>query len=101
MSTRQLTDSGANVTDAYTFDAFGVLLTQTGSFTVNSYLYASEQFDPSLGFYNLRARYMNQTAGRFVSPDPFFGVDQDPLTVHKYLYASGNPIHFRDPSGLF
>jgi 20S proteasome alpha/beta subunit len=56
MSTRQLSDSSGNITNGYTFDAFGVLLDMFGV-TENDYLYTSEQFDANVGFYYLRARY--------------------------------------------
>ncbi len=99
MSTRQLTDASANVTDTYTFDAFGVTLASSGS-TANNYLYTGEQMDPQLGFYYLRARYLNQRTGRFVSGDPAAGNPQDPMTLHKYSYAGLDPVVNGDPAGL-
>ncbi|HEY0100063.1 MAG TPA: RHS repeat-associated core domain-containing protein [Pyrinomonadaceae bacterium] len=79
-------------------DAFGNLIARTGS-TPNDYLYAGEQFDPNIGFYYLRARYMNPSNGRFQTMDEFEGVRHDPLTLHKYLYANANPVDGTDPSG--
>ena len=99
-STRTLTDTAQTVTDTYTYDAFGLLLAQTGT-TDNSYLYRGEQFDHELGFYYLRARYMNPALGRFVTMDTFAGSNTDPITLHKYLYANANPITYSDPSGNF
>ena len=99
MSTRQLTDETAEVTDTYDFDAFGVELARTG-FTANNFLYAGEQLDPNSGFYYLRARYLNVAVGRFVSEDPISGIDADPLTLHKYLYVKHNPVTEWDPTGL-
>jgi hypothetical protein len=32
--------------------------------------------------------------------DPFFGNTGDPQSLHKYLYAHGDPINATDPSGL-
>jgi RHS repeat-associated protein len=97
-STRALTASSEAVTDTYTYDAFGLLLEQTGT-TENNYLYRGEQFDPELGFYYLRARYMDPNVGRFVTMDEFSGLSQDPFSLHKYLYANANPITYNDPSG--
>ena len=99
-STRTLTNSAQTVTDTYTYDAFGLLLAQTGT-TDNSYLYRGEQFDHELGFYYLRARYMNPALGRFVTMDAFSGYSADPITLHKYLYANANPVTYGDPSGYF
>ncbi len=99
MSTRQLTDSLAAVTDRYAYDAFGVDLYQTGT-TANAYRYTGEQYDPNLGFYYLGARYYAQSQGRFVSSDPFSGSTYDPMSLHKYLYALANPIMNVDPTGM-
>jgi RHS repeat-associated protein len=62
-------------------------------------LFAGEQFDPELGLYYNRARYLDVRAGRFWGMDTDEGDDTDPLSLHKYLYASGNPVSRVDPSG--
>jgi RHS repeat-associated protein len=100
-STRLLTDAAGAVTDTYTYDAFGILIAQThaGAATPNNYLYAGEQFDPDLGLYYNRARYLNPNTGRFWSMDAFEGNNSDPLSLHKYLYAHSNPANGTDPSG--
>jgi RHS repeat-associated protein len=69
--------------------------------TPNDYLYTGEQFDAHLGFYYLRARYMNSSTGRFMSLDSFEGALADPLSLHKYLYAGADPENKIDPSGHF
>jgi RHS repeat-associated protein len=61
--------------------------------------YRGEQYDPDLGLYYLRARYYNPNTGRFVSMDPEDGIDTDPKTLHKYLYAGGEPVNHVDPTG--
>jgi RHS repeat-associated protein len=97
-SVRQLTNSTGAVTDTYDYDAFGNLINSTGS-TPNNYLFAGEQYDPALGLYYNRARYLNPTTGRFWSMDTLAGNDDDPASLHRYLYARGNPINRIDPSG--
>jgi len=97
-STTALTNHLEEQTDQYIYDAFGELLAQTGD-TVNDYLYTGEQYDPNLGFYYLRARYYNNSIGRFHSMDTWLGRSSDPVTLHKYLYAYANPVMFVDPSG--
>jgi RHS repeat-associated protein len=97
-SVRALTDPTGTVTDTYDYDAFGNLLHQTGT-TPNNYLYSGEQFDPDLGFYYNRARYLNVSTGRFWSMDSYEGNDQEPLSLHKYLYASASPVNRVDPDG--
>ena len=97
-SVRYLTDASGAVTDTYTYDAFGNLIQSTGS-TPNVYLFAGEQFDPELGLYYNRARYLDVRLGRFLGMDVYEGTSQDPLSLHKYLYVSDNPVNMIDPSG--
>ena len=99
-STRFLTDSYyGNITDTYTYDAYGNLIGQTGSQTPNNYLYAGQQYDPDLGLYYNRARYLNPNTGRFWTMDTYAGDNGDPLSLHKYLYGGDNPVNRIDPSG--
>jgi RHS repeat-associated protein len=100
-SVRFLSDTGGNVTDTYTYDAFGTLIQSTGSATATRYLYTGEQYDSDLGLYYLRARYYSPNTGRFWTMDPFEGDNEDPTTLHAYLYGGGNPINRTDPSGAF
>ena len=97
-SVRQLTNTAGAVTDSYEYDAFGNEVAHTGT-TPNNYLYRGEQFDSDLGLYYLRARYYNPTTGRFMSRDPNKGNGLDPRTLHKYLYAGGDPVDAIDPTG--
>jgi len=76
------------------------LIHQTGS-TPNTTLYSGEQFDPDLGLYFNRARYLNVSTGRFWNMDSYEGVSQDPRSLHKYLYSSGEPVDMSDPTGNF
>jgi len=45
------------------------------------------------------ARYYNPATGRFLSRDPEDGGARDPASLHKYLYANGDPVNGLDPSG--
>jgi RHS repeat-associated protein len=95
---RQLTNSSGAITDTYDYDAFGNKINSTGT-TPNNMLYRGEQYDPDLGLYYLRARYYNPITGRFMSRDPLDGYIDEPATLHKYLYAGGDPVNVIDPSG--
>jgi len=99
-SARALSDAAGSVTDVYDYSAYGTLIDSFGS-TENSYLYAGEQLDSNLDNYYLRARYYDQNVGRFTSMGTWMGVDNNPVTLHKYLYANSDPINFTDPSGNF
>lgn len=99
-SVRALADESGKVTDKYVYDAFGNLISSVGS-TKNDFLFCGEQFDPVTGLYYLRARYMNPSVGRFITMDSYEGSIDDPVSLHKYLYADANPVSNSDPSGYF
>jgi len=61
-------------------------------------LSASQKTLDITGF--LGPRYLNPETGRFWTRDVFEGTATDPLTLHKYLYASDDPIGHIDPAGL-
>jgi RHS repeat-associated protein len=117
-SVRSITDTTGDIKESYDYDAYGTLIglakrnTTTGllessnlSSTIpdlqSDYLYTGEQFDSDLGMYFLRARYLNTNTGRFHSQDTYEGDKGGPLSLHKYLYANGNPAMMVDPSGRF
>jgi RHS repeat-associated protein len=97
-SVRALTDTTGTVTDTYDYDAFGVLIHQTGT-TPNTTLYSGEQFDSDLNLYYNRARYLNTSTGRFWTMDTDEGNDQSPPSLHKYNYGEADPVDNIDPEG--
>jgi len=65
-----------------------------------SYLKIDAEYrDSDTGLIYLRARWMNPTLGRFQSMDSDEGENDDPLSLHKYTFASGDPQDRIDPSG--
>ncbi len=109
MSTRLITEGTENtaftgwITDEITYDAFGQITDREdyGNPTNTKYLYTGEQYDSDLGQYYLRARYYEQSVGRFTTRDSFDGFANEPISLHKYLYANANPVMMRDPAGMF
>jgi len=97
-STRLMTGDNGAVVVEYDYDAYGNLTRKVGD-ADNNYLFAGEQFDDAVDGYYLRARYYDPNTGRFVSTDPFEGFNNQPITLHDYLYAGVNPVNAIDPSG--
>ncbi|WP_211289144.1 MULTISPECIES: RHS repeat-associated core domain-containing protein [Marinobacter] len=77
-----------------------MLLNSSGD-TENAYRYTGEQLDPSLDQYYLRARYYDQSSGRFTQIDTWMGHNSNPITLHKYLYGNADPVTYTDPTGKF
>ena len=114
-STRQLVTSSVpntTIVDDFSYDGYGVLLQDEDNFPPNgtqnpgkvaqqatNLLYAGEHFDTDSQNYYLRARWYNPLSGRFNRMDPYAGNNQDPQSLHKYLYCHANPINNIDPSG--
>ena len=97
-STRQLVNTGGAVTDTWGYSAFGEMAAHTGT-TANPFLFNAQQFDGASGNYFLRARYYDQSTGRFISQDPFEGVDNNPISLHRYFYTADDPVNYTDPGG--
>jgi RHS repeat-associated protein len=99
-SVRALASLTGSVTDRYVYDAFGATTFSQGA-TPNHYRYLGEQTDPFTGLIYLRARHLDPRTGRFISRDSFPGLVSDPLSLHRYVYAAGDPINRFDPTGQF
>ena len=103
-STRTLLSTLGQSVQQYAYDAYGNMLAGTGLTTaaaaLTSILY-SGQWTMKSGQQYLRARFYDPASGTFNRLDPFAGNLADPQSLHKYLYAHGNPVAFSDPSGNF
>lgn len=97
-SVRALANGSGAITDSYTYDAYGNLLSSTGS-TTNPYRYDAQRLDAQTGLYQMRARSYDPTTGRFVSRDTAQVNLVDPTQLDRYTYASENPTTLFDPSG--
>ena len=88
-----LTGSQGQILNAYTYDAFGNMLSSREQ-RVNTFRYAGEMQDALTGHYYLRARFYNPIIARFTQEDTYRG---DGLNL--YAYVANNPIRYVDPSG--
>ena len=109
-SVRQLHDSTGGVTDTYSYDAFGNVMSRTGP-TSNPYQYRGEAYDAPTGMQYLRARYYRPLFGRFLTADKYEGYTKIGCecetsqllpsvgTHHLFGYAAGDPANLLDPTG--
>ena len=101
---RILNSSGTVVTE-YTYDAWGLLLTTSGSMAstvgkYNPFRYRSYYYDTETGFYYLQSRYYDPTVGRFLNADGIIGANGGILGYNMFAYCNNNPVMHSDPSGM-
>ncbi|MBO2946237.1 AHH domain-containing protein [Paenibacillus sp. F411] len=100
-STTRLTDEEGDVTDRYTYGAFGELVKHEGT-TRQPFAYNGRdgvQTDIN-GLYYMRARYYNPDIKRFMNRDVLRGEVSLGLSMNRFAYVNGNPVTFVDPLGL-
>ena len=96
-SVSELTDEDGALAQAYEYDAWGnATIYDPESAIENPYLYTGRRWDAAIGLYYYRARHYAPTLGRFLQPDPIGYGDGTNL----YVYVSGTPTVFIDPSGM-
>ena len=86
---------------AYTYDAWGKLLTSTGDMAeANPIRYRGYYYDTETGLYYLQSRYYDPEVSRFINPDAFATTDVDGvLSANMFAYCENNPIRNSDSSG--
>jgi RHS repeat-associated protein len=95
-SVRALTNTSGTVTDSRSTDAFGLVVTSSGStptpfgFVGN----AGYQQDSETGLMRLGHRMYDASTGRFISRDPIRA------GYNWYIYCSNDPVNTLDPQGL-
>ena len=111
-SITHLTSTTGAVARSYTYDSFGRIVAQTGTFT-NPYTYTGRELDPESGLYYYRARYYDPTTGRFLQrdlflelvtralPNPSQVLSLNPQVLSGYSYVEGRPLTYLDPLGLW
>ena len=102
-STRLLTNSAGAVTDEYTYDAYGAVLSHnrsTGSIDqpyqyVGQLGYYTHWQEPGFGLRQLGVRYFSPELGQFLQRDSF-----KMAGFSDYSYGRNSPTRFSDPTGL-
>jgi len=97
-----LVDASGNQVVAYTYDAWGKLLSTTGSLAAtlgkaNPFRYRGYVYDEETGLYYLQSRYYNPGMGRFINADS--QLNNDMLGNNMFAYCSNNPTTRKDDAG--
>ena len=78
-------------------DAFGV---SVGADVATTIGFAGGLVDPTSGLVFLRARWYAPKLGRFLQPDAAEAVQDEPRSLHRYVYAWNDPINRVDNDGF-
>ncbi|MFV2065337.1 MAG: RHS repeat-associated core domain-containing protein [Pirellulales bacterium] len=97
-SVSRVTDATGAMVASYEYDAFGKIVSKTGSIA-SPFTYSAREFDEATGLYYYRARYYDPRLGRFLSVDPEAAHPERPLTLNPYQFALNNPARYVDPMG--
>ena len=92
------TDNTGAVKSETIYDAFGNIQEEKGK-SANKFGYTGHQMDKESGLIYFQARYYDPQIGRFITQDPFEGDWMTPMSLHRYLYAYGNPTSYIDVDG--
>jgi len=102
-----IVDGNNNTVVEYSYDAWGKLLSTTGSMAdtigkQNPFLYRGYYYDSESGLYLTATRYYDPVVGRFINADDtdILFIDQDNLIQHNlYAYCLNNPVNMVDYTG--
>ena len=104
---RYLYNTSGEVVTTYTYDAWGTVLSVTGTLaetvgTVNPVRYKSYYLDSETGWYYLQSRYYDSEVGRFLNADEtqYLGFVKSSLAFNLFAYCMNNPVTRDDPSGF-
>ena len=96
----KLIDQDGAVAASYEYDAWGNILSQSGSMAdVNPLRYRGYYYDSETGFYYLQSRYYDPTNHRFINADSYASTGQGFVGTNMFAYCNNNPAIFVDNGG--
>jgi RHS repeat-associated protein len=92
-----LTDASDDVVAQYSYDAYGNLLTSSGSEAdKNPFRFSSKYYDGDTGLYDYGYRFYDASLGRWINRDPI----TESGGLNLYTMVNNNPISSTDNYGL-
>ncbi len=97
-TTTNLSDAGGQIHVSYRTDPFGKITQQEGT-SDNRRVFTGHEHDTETGLIYMKARFYDPDVGRFLNQDTYLGENGTPPSLHRYLYAYGNPALYIDEDG--
>ena len=99
-----LMDGSGNRVVEYTYDAWGKLISTTGTLATslgadNPFRYRGYYYDTETGLYYLMTRYYDPEVCRFISADVYLSTGQGVLGNNRFAYCNNNPMLLSDSNG--
>ena len=100
-------DANRNTVAAYDYDAWGKVLSSTGSLAdANPIRYRGYYYDTETGLYYVSSHYYDPEIGRWISPEPNvykgeFDENAGLIGYNVQAYRANNPVNNIDPTGEF
>ena len=95
-------DSSGTTVAAYTYNAWGRLLSSSGTLAdLNPLRYRGYYYDSELEMYYLQSRYYDPEICRFISADRYASTGQGFAGCNMFVYCGGNPILYSDKIGTY
>ena len=93
-------DSSGTSVAAYTYNAWGEILSSTGDMaSINPLRYRGYYYDADTGFYYVSSRYYDPEIGRFINADDYASNGQGFVGTNMFAYCLNNPVIYADSTG--
>ena len=96
----RIEDVNGNVLATYEYDAWGKLISSSGSLAeINPLRHRGYYYDTETGFYYLQSRYYDPVVSRFINADRYASTGDGIVGYNMFAYCDNNPINRLDETG--
>ena len=96
----KLIGTDGSIAASYTYDAWGNILSSSGTMAEKNPLrYRGYYYDSETGYYYLQARYYDPTTRRFLNADSLASTGQGFVGTNMFAYCNNNPVRKEDVTG--